>query len=80
MSLLLANGHPDARNYPIGMLIDEANLVIERANLATVLEANLLQQAIHGFLSDESRKLFKKLIDGLPTEAEPFRDYGEDEG
>lgn len=58
--------------YPIGMLMDETNLVIERVNGATVTEANLLQQAVHGILSKKARDEFSKMIRSLNVETRPF--------
>lgn len=68
MSLLLDHGHPEARKYPIGMLMDESNLVIERQNSATLTEANLLQLAIDGILSKKQREQFAKLSRKLNVE------------
>lgn len=45
MSLLLAEGHPDAGLYPVGMLQDEAEIVIERANMAQAGTAIMHQMA-----------------------------------
>lgn len=39
MNLLLGNGHPDADLYPLGMLHDEAALVIERMNAIVVAQS-----------------------------------------
>lgn len=56
------------------MLWDESNLVIERLNGATVTEANLLQHAVHGILSKQSRGHFQKIIRSLNVETRPFDD------
>ena len=46
MSLLLANGHPDAWSYPLGFLFQEAGIVVERLNTQAATDASLLQLAI----------------------------------
>lgn len=68
MSLCLDHGHPEARLYPLGMLWDESNLVIERVNGATVTEANLLQHAIGSILSKKSGTHFQKMIRDINVE------------
>lgn len=47
------------------MLFDESSIVIERVNGATVTEANLLQQAVHGILSKKAREEFSRSIRSL---------------
>lgn len=65
VSLLLASGQQDARNYPIGRLTYEASLVNERLNNHFVTEAVLTQSAIGSCLSNEGSKLFQKTIKSL---------------
>ena len=45
-SLLMEAGHPHARHYPIGMLLDEASIVDERHNASHAVNATLMQLAI----------------------------------
>lgn len=61
------------------MVWDESNLVIERVNGATVTEANLLQQAVHGVLSKQSRGHFKKMVEALNVVTRPFEDDSPEE-
>lgn len=60
--------------YPLGMLWDESNLVIERVNGAIVTEANLLKFAVHGILSKDARRHFDKMTKTLNVEAKPHDD------
>lgn len=78
MSLLLDHGHPEATAYPLGMLMDESNLVIERQNGAIVTEANLLQMAVHGVLSKSARDSFAKSLKKLNVETRLLNDETED--
>jgi len=63
--LLLSQGHPQAPHYPIGMIWDEARLVVERLNGAYATEAILVQSAIASALSKDGAKEFKKTISRL---------------
>ena len=57
--------------YPLGWLADESALIIERVNGAMITQANLLQYAVHGILSEPSRKAFNKMINNLALKATP---------
>ena len=46
MSLLLASGHPDAWNYPIGVLAVEARLVAQRLDVQLAQMVGLQQMMI----------------------------------
>ena len=61
----MANGHPRAWHYPLGILQDEARLVVQRVNNGHVTTATLLQQAVSGVLSKEGNKAFRKVIKEL---------------
>lgn len=77
MSLLLANGHEDAWLYPLGMVMDEANLVQERENSRLTSEAILTQLAAGSIISTKVGKEFTKMVQGLAVEAvarKPLRD------
>jgi len=65
ISLLLAEGHPEAPHYPIGMVWDEARLVVERHNGAHATQAVLVQLAVASVLSKDGAKEFKKTISRL---------------
>lgn len=67
-SLLLANGHPHARRYPLGMLWDESRIVVERINGVLATEAVLLRQAITSVFSDEGAKGFSDTVSRLTEE------------
>lgn len=61
----MAHGHPEARKYPLAMLLDEFCLVIERLNAAEVTRATLLQSAISSVLSKKGGKVFDKTVKNL---------------
>jgi len=65
VSLLLDHGHPLARLYPLGMMMDEASIVIRRINNGQVTQATLLQGAVSGVLSKKANKEFQKQISRL---------------
>jgi hypothetical protein len=65
VSLLLANGHPRAADYPISMVGDEALLIEQRLN-AGLADASLMTQcAIGGALSTEGHQQFERLVNEL---------------
>lgn len=65
MSLCLASGHPDAWHYPIGMLFDEARLVVVRQNALQASEATLFQAAASSLFSSKGGQHFKRLVEDL---------------
>lgn len=65
ISLLMAEGHPDARHYPIGMVWDEASLVVSRINRAHATDALLIQLAVGAVLSKKGAQEFSKQIKRL---------------
>lgn len=72
LSLLLAHGHPRANEYPVGLLWEESQLVVERVNRQQVTEAVILHQimmtAVSAFGKDGGRranKNFEKMIKEL---------------
>lgn len=65
MSLLLSEGHTDAQHYPIGMVWDEARIIVERQNGAHATTAILTQLAVVSVLSKEGQREFKKTIKRL---------------
>lgn len=72
MSLLLDHGHPEARRYPLGMLSDEAALVVERLNGQEVTRATLLRLSISAVLSKEGGRAFDKEISKMNIETFAF--------
>jgi hypothetical protein len=62
---LLANGHPEAYDYPLGLLWDEAALVIDRVNALEVTRATLVKLAISAALTKEGGKAFRKVASDL---------------
>ena len=65
VSLLMDHGHPQARHYPLGRLMDEARLVVQRVNNGHATTAILLQGAVSGVLSKKANKEFQKQISRL---------------
>ncbi len=65
---MLANGHPEARRYPVGMLWDESRIVVERVNGVLATQAILLRQAITSVFSEEGAKGFSVTISKLTEE------------
>lgn len=64
-SLLIAHGHSAAWEYPVSMLWQEAQLVVERANQEEASRAVLMQAAIGSVLGKEGQKHFKKILKEL---------------
>lgn len=69
--MLLANGHPEARDYPIGMVFDEASLVAERQNrqmasLGVIVQSATMTTGMGA--TKETAAEFVKLINGLNDE------------
>lgn len=65
---MLGNGHPEAAEYVIGRVWDEAELVVERLNSQMVTEAILVQSAVASLLTKEGGKEFTKLTKRLTGE------------
>ncbi|MNK37380.1 hypothetical protein D3C87_559460 [compost metagenome] len=65
VSLLVDHGHPEAMQYPIAMLWDESDLVIERLNGQAITQAVLFQMAAGSLLSKDAAREFKKIVTGL---------------
>lgn len=78
MSLLLGHGHADARLYPVGMVADEAGLVIQRVNAAAgaqALLAHLSAAAVPNMnvkpsATGKAQKRFRETIDVLMESAD----------
>ena len=63
--MLLAHGHPQAGNYPIGLLTDESSLVVDMLNRKAATETVLQQMAISAIFSKEAGEEFGKHIKKL---------------
>ncbi len=59
----MAEGHPDAARYPLGILWTEATIASQRANQRHVTDALLVQGAIGSALG--GGKEFGKMVKGL---------------
>lgn len=73
---MLDHGHPEARDYPVSMLWEESQLVVERINGLLATEATLIQAAattaVAAFGKDGGKKAvkqFQKIIDRLTGNA-----------
>lgn len=65
VSLLYANGHPEARHYPVPTLWMETKIVRKRLNNDFATSATLLQMAVAGVLSTDANTAFEKKIKEL---------------
>jgi hypothetical protein len=64
-------------SYPLGMVYDETNFIIERQNSATATETLLMQQAINALLGKDARKQFTKTLKSLNVTSRPIRPMGD---
>jgi hypothetical protein len=53
--MLLDAGHPFARQYPVGMMMDEAAIVDERHNAYLAMQGTLIQLAISSVPSEYNK-------------------------
>lgn len=64
----MAEGHPQARLYPLGMLWEEMQIVVERKNSDAASEAALLHVVGTAVMSkkglDNLKKVVKELTNG----------------
>ena len=65
VSLLLSEGHSDARRYPLNMLHRESALVVARKHAEAVTGAILFQAAASSLISKEGFKAFTELVESL---------------
>lgn len=61
----MANGHPDAVQYPIHKVWEEADLVTSRLNQVMATETLLLQMAVSSLFNKEAGREFSKIIKRL---------------
>lgn len=66
----MAEGHPDARHYPIGMLVVETTIARKRVVGRMVSEATLIRSAIPAAIDRKASKAFKELVEKLNADAE----------
>lgn len=62
VSLLLDHGHHYARFYPVGMVWEEAQIVVERVNHEEASRTALLQIAGSAVMSQKGAKLLQKIL------------------
>lgn len=63
----MEQGHPLARRYPIGMLMEETQIVTRRINNRIATEAALVQMAVSGVLSKKANDAFRKTMKQLTS-------------
>lgn len=65
VSLLLANGHPNAASYPIGRVWLESEIVTDRINKHIADNALMTQLAVSTILSESAGETFHDRIKDL---------------
>lgn len=65
VSLLQANGHPAVRQYPVGRVWEEAELVVERLNREAATQATVLHAAYAATQTKKGSQHFNKLVKRL---------------
>jgi len=68
VSLLLDHGHPQARHYPVGMVWEEARLVVDRTNQQEASRTVLLHVAAAAVMSKKGHQALKKVLKELTSE------------
>ena len=63
----MANGHHNARRYPVGMVYIEAGYVVERLNREEANRAIMIQLAVASVVSKKGSKAFQKRITDLTS-------------
>lgn len=61
------HGHPDARFYPLGMVWEEAQLVVDRINHEAASNTALLQIAGSAVMGKQGMQLLKKVLKELTS-------------
>jgi len=56
VSLLLANGHRDAQEYPVGLVFEESQLAVDRINGMLATEATILHAVMATAVSAFGKK------------------------
>ena len=62
MSLLLSEGHSDARAYPIAMLWSEARIIRQRHAMRRMRDAAVMQMVIGSQFSEKAGKKLPALL------------------
>jgi len=65
VSLLLDHGHAAARHYPLGMVFEEAQIVVERMNQEEASRTALLQLAGAAVMSKKGNAALQKVLKEL---------------
>lgn len=68
-SFLISEGHTQARDYPLGTLLYEAEIAKERCNNNIVTEIALMQMVVGSVLSKDAAKALKKQLEKLSGDA-----------
>lgn len=63
----MAHGHPDARFYPLGMVWEEASIVVERINNEAASNTALLQIAGAAVMGKPGLQQLKKVLKELTS-------------
>ena len=61
----MANGHPDAAHYALGVVADETSFVVQRENQRIASEAIALKAAAGAVMSTAGGPHFNELIEAL---------------
>lgn len=67
---MLEHGHTQARDYPVGMVWDEAEIVVERVNGLEATRAIFIQLAAASVMSKKAAGEFSKQIKRLTGNGE----------
>lgn len=65
LSLLRANGHLDADEYPVARVWEEAQIIVKRQNRMTATGVALFQMAVSSLFDKDAGKELKKTVEGL---------------
>lgn len=65
MSLLLSEGHPHARDYPVAVVWSEARIVRQRNAMRVKLETSLMQMVIGSVFDKKAGKQLSDIIKRL---------------
>lgn len=66
----MSQGHPDARHYPIGVLMVETEIARKRELSRMVNEVSLIRSAIPAALDKKASRAFKEHLENLSADAE----------
>lgn len=65
VSLLRAHGHPDADEYPVARVWEEAQMVVKRQNQMAATGVGLFQMAVSAMLDKDAGKKLRETLEGL---------------